>query len=506
MAKKGGKRPGGGGGKQRKYTRDNNGRFASTGTGATARGGRLKTASGNKRKTQTIKAGGAKAASTIKGKLKRDPGAAGKIGAAKPTSRKDQLAAGAKKRNAQADRIDAKVKKLEGEYRSKDAAFYTQGVKPAGRDRMIAKSQQAAQLREQSAALRSKAANAERMSSKIKNKPTKSSGGNARLGRAIKNEAAGSTSYSRNPKGYQKRITALTAQQIYKTGDFMAGISVAKAAGKGFRLPRNERSATKAAAAKPAKRKAIGAISEAKAGRIISRIDANRPGLRKATGSTRKTQNSIRTQGKATDFALAAGARARKQGKSLSVNESLQRGVKNAAAKSRKLPKAVTPAAPKAAKSSKSKMRTTKRTPLASDSSIAKRLAMFKSDKQLTDQRTKSLRAGLKKETNSVEKIKTSSAISESQLKSKSYNREITRMEARPIMGKRAGGRGDKPVSGPKAKRPNTIKGKPKRDAKVASKVKAKINLNAGRYKNIYINSANQKGKAAAKPKPRPMR
>jgi hypothetical protein len=65
MAKKGGKRPGGGGGKQRKYTRDNNGRFASTGTGATARGGRLKTASGNKRKTQTAKMTGSKTASTV---------------------------------------------------------------------------------------------------------------------------------------------------------------------------------------------------------------------------------------------------------------------------------------------------------------------------------------------------------------------------------------------------------------------------------------------------------
>jgi len=84
MAKKGGKRSGGGGGgKQRKYTRDNNGRFASTGTGATARGGRLKTASGNKRKTQAAKMTGSKTASTIKGKLKRDPGAAGKIGQAK---------------------------------------------------------------------------------------------------------------------------------------------------------------------------------------------------------------------------------------------------------------------------------------------------------------------------------------------------------------------------------------------------------------------------------------
>ena len=110
----------------------------------------------------------------------------------------------------------------------------------------------------------------------------------------------------------------------------------------------------KAVAPKAAKRKAIGAISEAKAGRIISRIDANRPGLRKATGSARKTQNSIRTQGKATDFALAAGARARKQGKSLSVNESLQRGVKNAAKRSQ----AAKPAAPKAAKPVQTKLGT----------------------------------------------------------------------------------------------------------------------------------------------------
>ena len=169
------------------------------------------------------------------------------------SNRKAQLAAGAQRRNAQADRIDAKVKTLESQYRSKDAAFYTQGVKPAARDRMIAKSQQAAQLREQSAALRTKAANAERMASKIKDKPTKSksSGGDARLERAIKNETAGSTQFRRNPKGYQKRITALTAQQVYKTGDFMAGLSVPQAAGKGFRLPRSQRVA--ASSAKPAR-------------------------------------------------------------------------------------------------------------------------------------------------------------------------------------------------------------------------------------------------------------
>jgi hypothetical protein len=49
----------GGGGSRRSYARDNRGRFAST--GATARGGRLATASGNKRATQTTRiAGGGK--------------------------------------------------------------------------------------------------------------------------------------------------------------------------------------------------------------------------------------------------------------------------------------------------------------------------------------------------------------------------------------------------------------------------------------------------------------
>lgn len=43
----------------RRYARDNRGRFASSGSGATARGGRLKTASGNKRETQTMQASAA---------------------------------------------------------------------------------------------------------------------------------------------------------------------------------------------------------------------------------------------------------------------------------------------------------------------------------------------------------------------------------------------------------------------------------------------------------------
>ena len=70
----------------RKYTRDNRGRFASRGSGATARGGRLKTAAGNKRKTQTMKAAGASGAGVMKGAVKRDFMAAGKIGKARPLS------------------------------------------------------------------------------------------------------------------------------------------------------------------------------------------------------------------------------------------------------------------------------------------------------------------------------------------------------------------------------------------------------------------------------------
>lgn len=59
----------------RRYARDNKGRFASAGTGATARGGRLRTAAGNKRETQTAKVSGGKAKSTIAKPKELKPGA-----------------------------------------------------------------------------------------------------------------------------------------------------------------------------------------------------------------------------------------------------------------------------------------------------------------------------------------------------------------------------------------------------------------------------------------------
>lgn len=59
----------------RRYARDNRGRFASTGTGATARGGRLRTASGNKRATVAGRLEGVQPKGTIgkKRSTKPDP-------------------------------------------------------------------------------------------------------------------------------------------------------------------------------------------------------------------------------------------------------------------------------------------------------------------------------------------------------------------------------------------------------------------------------------------------
>jgi hypothetical protein len=84
-----------------RLTRDNAGKITSVGgSGATARGGRLKTAAGNKRAMQTAKVSGGRPAGTMKGKIKRDPGAAGKIGqgkaaakpaAVKPATRKSKV-------------------------------------------------------------------------------------------------------------------------------------------------------------------------------------------------------------------------------------------------------------------------------------------------------------------------------------------------------------------------------------------------------------------------------
>ena len=385
MAKggKGRKGGGGGGGKTRKYSRDSNGRFASTGTGATARGGRLLTPKGNKRKTKTMEAGGAKAAGTIKGKVKRDPAAASKVA----------------QRKAAAPSTKAKSPKF---------------------------------VTEQSGRVRRAALG----------------GGRTAIVRA---NSATIINAKGEPIMTRKGLPNITAGKKW----------AANPNARGPRLMRNK------------------FASEAAPSRDFARTSRSAGTTRKPRGTARAAAGTIKGKVKR-DPAAASKVAQRK-----------------AAAK---------PTTVKATKAPKSQMRATKRAPFAPNSAAANRLAMFKSDKQLTDQRTKSLKAGLKKETNPLQKIQTGSSISSLQLKSKSYGDQITRMQARPIMGKRAGGRGDKPVLGPAAKRPNAIKGKPRRDASVAAKVKPGTNLNAKKYPAIYRDRANIKGKAAAKAAKRPMR
>ena len=440
MAKggKGRKGGGGGGGKTRKYSRDNKGRFASTGSGgATARGGRLKTASGNKRKTQTITATGQKGVLAKPKGLK--PGAIKPKAAAKPATLSTKAKtpkftteqSGRVRRAALGGGRTAIVRKNSAVIiNAKGEPIMTRKGLPnitAGKKYAANPNARGPRLmgRDRSEASPSRGYIRTSKPTGTINKPKGLKPGSIGLKPAAAKPARFSASELAERKGYAKQLMAqpkgvrkanylarkaqktpdqldkfkgrikfgtqntinnitegrnyLTAKksQLTNTPEKRASIERSvtnsgrslqarmKTTNLGTRLRRLNKPVTtkaaktkgtigkpkglkpgsikpKAAAAKPARatakpaaarRKSVGSISEAKAGRIIRRIDANRPGLSRASGSARKTANAIRTQQRATDFALAASARGRKQGKNLSVNESLQRGVKNAAAK-----------------------------------------------------------------------------------------------------------------------------------------------------------------------------
>jgi hypothetical protein len=243
----------------RRYVRDNRGRFAST--GATARGGRLATASGNKRETQTKEIEGKKPAGTI-----------GKNRTAKPAA----PAAPAAKTN--------KAGLTKAEYEA--AAAKAWGRAPGGTA-----------------------------------KPKASA--NEQLDRL----ATRSGNMVRSRSG-------LTAAEARKASDLGRAtgrrVEVSQGANGGYSV--------RVGAAKPvaARRKPVGKIDEAKASRIVNRIDANRPGQRRASASTRRDMNSSRTHERATQFLLAPSARMRKRGTPISVNESVKRAVANASKKKHK--------------------------------------------------------------------------------------------------------------------------------------------------------------------------
>lgn len=441
----------------RKYARDNRGRFASKGAGATARGGRLKTAGGNKREAQNIAAlssdrmssvpkgaigktrkqrditmidrpqgqrvaynqgraqqkaaiAARKAPSTKKAptKLQAVPNAAGrrtaalsggrrinihdnkkagfsaaligkngaprmerkglrnvsaaKAWAANPNARGPRLMGGGLKTEASAkatwtrnakpantlgnktgqsktlNKFNSRPERTRGAYVS---GRYVDKAKLTGRQPLdLGRGDDRAFGRVATKATRARAAAA---------KPERNSAGLTKA----EYEAALSKAWGRTPKAATPKAkgsgsdqldrlatrsgnmvrsrSGLTAAEARKASDLGRAtgrrVEVTQGANGGYSL--------RVAPAKPAanRRAPIGKISEAKAGRIVARMDANRPGLRRASASSRKTANAIRTHQKATDFALASGARARKKGQNLSVNQSLQRAVANAAKK-----------------------------------------------------------------------------------------------------------------------------------------------------------------------------
>ena len=330
----------------RRYTRDNRGRFSTV--GATARGGRLKTAAGNKRATQTKGIGGGKPAGTIGKPKGAKPQASAKPAAAPKGSYANTKAEQAKGRaavmakakgslNKQLRDVNAKIKEAgpsAGAYRLEKLKI--QGRLQEARGNL---SQAKAAARGDTASAnvpmrgaRGKALNAEisrnvaqqkataRAADKARNRQYKSDQSRAKKLRDVHGDALA--------KGYASRNPGRSAAEVKRRIGGMEPSAQIKL----FKqyVKENRGTAAKPAGAAASRRKPIGQISEAKAGRIVARMDANRPGRRLAAGSARKNANMIKTHEKATAFALAAGARARKKGQSLSVNESLQRAVKNA--------------------------------------------------------------------------------------------------------------------------------------------------------------------------------
>jgi len=176
----------------RRYARDNKGRFAPAGQGATARGGRLRTAAGNKRATQTKEINKSKPSNTVaKPKnLKADKNAMVKIETnqrlraraaarasemtakpsdsnattAKPTTQKQRWAARSAKLSEAAAKNEAKAKRMfEAANTAGNTAFNTQSGRIPGRARMNAQTERSFQLQEKAAQQRSRAANLERM-------------------------------------------------------------------------------------------------------------------------------------------------------------------------------------------------------------------------------------------------------------------------------------------------------------------------------------------------------
>ena len=101
-----------------------------------------------------------------------------------------------------------------------------------------------------------------------------------------------------------------------------------------------------------------------------------------------------------------------------------------------------------------------------------------------------------------VERLKAQSNISSLQLGVSKAKDRVTRINAQPSLGAPITGRGGSRGNAPKAVRPNSVRGKAKRDPSARFKAVASanangLNLDAGKYKRVYAMNANKADAAA---------
>jgi hypothetical protein len=222
------------GGSGRRYVRDNRGRFASKGAGATARGGRLKTASGNKRATQTMKVAGS-------GSKIRKPMSSGSNKPAQQISSKRQVSSA---RQAATDRLKIKTatrRKLKTDRSSvipdKPKARRVQGSRPAS---TVAKP-------------RTKGNNPKTVARRVERKAAVNQ---ANIKNITQKERTGATQGRQYQRALKTQATLKRAQEFTKTGKLPGRDNSIKAQRErkaaGERLAAKRAARQRQAAAKPA--------------------------------------------------------------------------------------------------------------------------------------------------------------------------------------------------------------------------------------------------------------
>ena len=304
----------------RRYVRDNRGRFAAV--GATARGGRLATASGNKRATQTTELSGGKASGTISKPKGLKPGA---------IKAKPQVSSA---RQAATDRLKVKTQTRRA-IRADRSSVVTPGQRSrleAGRGSTMAGARPASTV----AKPRTTGNTKQQVASRVERKLAAERGRMNIINRA---ERVGATQGNQRERSYKRQATLERAQTFLKTGK-LPGKDNSIAAQRSMRQAKERlaaKNAARAAASKPARsRSAVGRIDGAKADRIIQRHDAMRPGLRPGTGSKARSMNSINTFLRARKFLLEPSRKVAKKGETISGQESIRRAVAGASKKARK--------------------------------------------------------------------------------------------------------------------------------------------------------------------------